>query len=144
MLKFTTYFIYSFVYKIDVYFLWLLHSISIHALYCFKKYYFYDIYWNDPPQVRMFYLKMIPPKPQAWFSKWHPRKNCQPSLTGNKQPSLKQPSLKLNSLAFFAVFIILTPLMMVSGYLSLKLAKHIEKNEKDKKKKCEWHYNVQK
>ena len=26
--------------------------------------------------------------------------------------------------------------MLVSGYLSLKLAKHIEKNEKDKKKKC--------
>ena len=28
--------------------------------------------------------------------------------------------------------------MMVSGYLSLKLLKHIEKSEKDKKKKCEW------
>ena len=32
--------------------------------------------------------------------------------------------------------------MMVSGYLSLKLLKHIEKSEKDKKKKCEWYYNV--
>lgn len=36
---------------------------------------------------------------------------------------------------FFAVFLILTPLMAISGYLSLKLAKHIEKNEKEKKKK---------
>ena len=38
---------------------------------------------------------------------------------------------------YFTVFIILTPLMIVSAYLSLKLAKHIEKNEKDKKKKGE-------
>ena len=28
--------------------------------------------------------------------------------------------------------------MVVSSYLSLKLAKHIEKNEKDKKKKGKW------
>ncbi|KAJ7337226.1 Small integral membrane protein 15 [Desmophyllum pertusum] len=34
----------------------------------------------------------------------------------------------------FYVFIILTPLMAVSGILSLKLAKHIERNEKEKKK----------
>ena len=38
-------------------------------------------------------------------------------------------------LTLFTVFIILTPLMAVSGFLSLKLAKHIEKNEKEKKKK---------
>ena len=32
----------------------------------------------------MSYLKMFPLKPQAWFWKWPPRKNCQPSLTGDK------------------------------------------------------------
>lgn len=35
----------------------------------------------------------------------------------------------------FTVFIILTPLMAVSAFLSLKLAKHIERSEKEKKKK---------
>lgn len=132
MLKFTTYFIYSCVYKIGVYFY---GFNSIRALYCFVLLLLNLLKW--PTKVRMSCLKMFPLKPQAWFWKWPPRKNCQPSLTGNKQPSSK-----LNCLAFFAVFIILTPLMMVSGYLSLKLAKHIEKNEKDKKKKCEWYYNV--
>ena len=33
--------------------------------------------------------------------------------------------------------------MVVSSYLSLKLAKHIEKNEKDKKKKGKWKVNIQ-
>ncbi|CAH3022258.1 unnamed protein product [Porites evermanni] len=42
------------------------------------------------------------------------------------------------------VFIILTPLMMVSGYLSLKLLKHIEKSEKDKKKKSARQSNIAK
>ncbi|XP_067017609.1 small integral membrane protein 15-like [Acropora muricata] len=40
------------------------------------------------------------------------------------------------------VFIILTPFMVVSSYLSLKLAKHIEKNEKDKKKKASRQANI--
>ncbi|KAL9958526.1 hypothetical protein ACROYT_G035554 [Oculina patagonica] len=44
----------------------------------------------------------------------------------------------------FYVFIILTPLMAVSGYLSLKLAKHIEKNEKEKKKKATRQTNIAK
>ena len=133
VLKFTTYFIYSCVYKklMFTFYGCCIHY-SIHALYCFVLLLLNLLKWPEN-----YYLKMFPLKPQAWFWKWLPWKNCQPSFTGTKQPSPK-----LKCLAFFAVFIILTPLMMVSGYLSLKLLKHIEKNEKDKKKKCEWYYNV--
>ncbi|XP_068688228.1 small integral membrane protein 15-like [Montipora capricornis] len=42
------------------------------------------------------------------------------------------------------VFAILTPLMVVTFFLSLKLAKHIEKNEKDKKKKASRQTNLAK
>ncbi|PFX26065.1 small integral membrane protein 15-like [Stylophora pistillata] len=44
----------------------------------------------------------------------------------------------------FYVFLIMTPLMAISGYLSLKLAKHIEKNEKEKKKKATRQSNMAK
>ena len=34
-----------------------------------------------------------------------------------------------------SVFLLLTPLMIISGLLSLKLVRHIEQKEKEKKKK---------
>ena len=34
-----------------------------------------------------------------------------------------------------SVFMLLTPLMIISGLLSLKLVRHIEQKEKEKKKK---------
>ena len=69
MPQFNAYCMYSCVYKIVVYYLWLLHLICIHARYCFVP--LNDIYETEPlfnaplsvkydPSKPMKILKMIP------------------------------------------------------------------------------------
>ena len=83
MLKFTTYLIYSRVYRISVYYLWPLYSISIHARYCFvliEK----SSSCNDPLSEHG------SPKPIT-ILKMTPQQDVLPppssTVTGNKRPA---------------------------------------------------------
>lgn len=84
MPKFNAYFRYICVYKIDVYYLRLLHLISIHTRYCFVP--LNDIYETEPLGNAPLYICQIwSPKTNEDFENDPPVKWSAP-LAGNKWP----------------------------------------------------------
>ena len=108
MLKFTTYLIYSRVYRISVYYLWPLQSISIHARYCFctnwKKFQCNDPLSEHSSPKPITILKMTPqqdglPPPPPPLSQVI---NDQPLTWVEKGENFFSfPHLPLHSVSFF-------------------------------------------